>query len=51
VDQVRARQLDRKTTWLVSGAGVVGIILVSRAIDIGQGEKSIPARGGDNTAK
>ena len=51
VDQVRARQLDRKATWLVSGAGVVGIFLVSRAIDAGQGEKSIPARGGDNTAK
>jgi hypothetical protein len=51
VDRIRTRELDRGRTWLVSGAGVVGLFLVSRAIDLGQGDRSIPSRGGDNTAK
>lgn len=51
VDRMRARELDRGRTWLVSGAGVVGLFLMSRAIDLGQGDRSIPARGGNNTAK
>jgi hypothetical protein len=51
VDRIRTRELDRGRTWLVSGAGVVGLFLVSRAIDLGQGDRNIPARGGDNTAK
>lgn len=51
IDQIQRRELDRKKTWFVSGASVVGLFLVSRAFDWGAGETRIPSRDGGNVQK
>ncbi|HSA54569.1 MAG TPA: hypothetical protein VLE53_02645 [Gemmatimonadaceae bacterium] len=51
VDEIRRRELDRRKTWIVSGASVVGLFLVSRAMGVGQGEARIPSRDGGNVQK
>lgn len=51
IEQIRRRELDHKKTWLVSGASVVGLFLVSRAFGWGSGETRIPSRNGGNVQK
>lgn len=51
IDQIRRRELDHRKTWLVSGASVVGLFLVSRAFGWGAGETRIPSRDGGNVQK
>ena len=51
IDQIRKRELDHRKTWLVSGASVVGLFLVSRAFGWGPGETRIPSRDGGNVQK
>ncbi|HEX7123556.1 MAG TPA: hypothetical protein VF178_14360 [Gemmatimonadaceae bacterium] len=45
IGRLHARQLDRGRTWLVSGASVAGIILLSQIFDWSGGDDVIPARG------
>lgn len=45
IERMQTRQLDRRRTWLASGAGVVGVILLSQIFDWSRGDDVIPGRG------
>ena len=51
IDYIRKRELDHRKTWLVSGASVVGLFLVSRAFGWGPGETRLPRRDGGTVQK
>jgi hypothetical protein len=51
IARLRGRQLDRGRTWMVSGLGVIGVVLLGEAFGMGHGFDGLIGRGRGGSGK